>query len=117
MPVPAPPKTPARPLARRALLAAAALPWAAARAEAAYPDHPVTLVAPFSAGGAADPLAAAHQAHGIAILTEWDEFKWIDPTEVAAAMPGRHVVDGRNILDRAQWQRNGFHVASTGRSS
>ena len=43
---------------RRGLLAA--LPWLAvpaARAEAAYPDHAITLVVPFSAGGAAD-LAA-----------------------------------------------------------
>jgi hypothetical protein len=30
-------------------------------------------------------------------------------------MTGRHVVDGRNLLDRAQWHRDGFHVASTGR--
>jgi UDPglucose 6-dehydrogenase len=62
-------------------------------------------------------VGATSGATVLAVLTEWDEFKWIDPTEVAAAMPGRHVVDGRNILDRAQWQRNGFHVASTGRSS
>ncbi len=60
-------------------------------------------------------VAATTGATVLAVLTEWDEFKWVDPAEVAAAMPGRHVVDGRNILDRAQWQRNGFHVASTGR--
>lgn len=60
-------------------------------------------------------VAATTGATVLAVLTEWDEFKWVDPAEVAAAMPGRQVVDGRNILDRAQWQRNGFHVASTGR--
>lgn len=60
-------------------------------------------------------MAATRGAAVLAVLTEWDEFKWIDPAEVATGMTGRHVVDGRNVLDRAHWHREGFHVASTGR--
>jgi tripartite-type tricarboxylate transporter receptor subunit TctC len=48
-----------RRLHRRALLATLPLLAGAARAQTAYPDRPITLVAPFSAGGAADLAARA----------------------------------------------------------
>ena len=43
--------------ANRSALLAGALAFVAGAACAAYPDRPVTLVAPYSAGGAADVLA------------------------------------------------------------
>jgi UDPglucose 6-dehydrogenase len=51
----------------------------------------------------------------LAVLTEWDDFKWVDAAKVSAVMTGRQIVDGRNLLDRSHWQRGGFHVAGTGR--
>lgn len=61
------------------------------------------------------PLDACRGADVLAILTEWDQFKWIDPSEVARAMTGRHVVDARNVLDRSVWKRAGFSYEGIGR--
>lgn len=61
------------------------------------------------------PVEACFQADALAVLTEWDEFKWIDPIEVAKVMTGRHIVDGRNILDRSEWRKAGFDYEGIGR--
>jgi UDPglucose 6-dehydrogenase len=62
-----------------------------------------------------DPYAACEGASALAVLTEWDEFKWLEPVKVAGLLAGRGVVDGRNILDRADWQRAGFDYQGIGR--
>lgn len=62
----------------------------------------------------ASPVEACASADVLAILTEWDDFKWIDPHDVARTMPGRHVVDGRNILDRMEWVKAGFEYEGIG---
>lgn len=65
-----------------------------------------------------DSYAAAHGAHAIAVLTEWDEFKKIDADKVFQGMQRpAFVFDGRNILDRANLVRHGFEVHSIGRSA
>lgn len=64
---------------------------------------------------ASDPVDAALGADVLAVLTEWDDFRWIEPATVATAMAGRHVVDGRNLLDRNDWERTGFTYEGIGR--
>ncbi|CAN5594254.1 UDP-glucose/GDP-mannose dehydrogenase family protein [soil metagenome] len=64
---------------------------------------------------AADALAATAGADVLTVLTEWDDFRWIAATEVAATMKGRQVVDGRNLLDRTAWQHAGFTHVGIGR--
>jgi UDPglucose 6-dehydrogenase len=49
------------------------------------------------------------------VLTEWDEFRWQDPAELAATMTTPSVVDARNLLDRARWERHGFVHRGIGR--
>ena len=45
---------------------------------------------------------AADQAHGVAVLTEWDEFKDVDFPRVYEGMfKPAFLFDGRNILDHA----------------
>lgn len=61
------------------------------------------------------PLAACDGADVLAVLTEWDEFKWVEPQDVAAVMKGRHIVDARNVLDRSQWRKSGFAYEGIGR--
>ncbi|HUA74548.1 MAG TPA: UDP-glucose/GDP-mannose dehydrogenase family protein [Solirubrobacteraceae bacterium] len=48
---------------------------------------------------AGSPLEAAKGADAVVLVTEWPEFLELDWSEVAAAMAGRLVIDGRNALD------------------
>ena len=52
----------------------------------------------------------------LAVLTEWDEFRWLDIDKVADLMASRNVVDARNLLDRAALVRRGFEYRGIGRS-
>jgi UDPglucose 6-dehydrogenase len=63
-----------------------------------------------------DCYAAAHQAHAIAVLTEWDEFKQLDYTKIIASMHRpAFLFDGRNILDRQALADLGFEVHGIGK--
>ena len=62
-----------------------------------------------------DAVAATSGADVLAVLTEWDDFRWIEPADVAAVMRGREIVDGRNLLERAAWVRAGFTHTGIGR--
>ncbi len=62
-----------------------------------------------------DAYAAADGADVLTVLTEWDDFRWVDPKLVAAKMPGRVVIDGRNLLERAAWHHAGFTHLGIGR--
>ena len=62
-----------------------------------------------------DPYAAVEGAEVLAVLTEWDEFKWLDFDKVAESMTAKRVVDGRNLLDRSPLNRRGFQVDGIGR--
>ncbi|MCX6519259.1 MAG: UDP-glucose/GDP-mannose dehydrogenase family protein [Actinobacteria bacterium] len=63
----------------------------------------------------ADAYDATKDADVLTVLTEWDDFRWLDPKVVAANMPGRTVVDGRNLLERAAWNHAGFTHLGIGR--
>jgi UDPglucose 6-dehydrogenase len=63
----------------------------------------------------ADPYAACEDADVLVVLTEWDEFRWLDLDKVAAAMKGRAIVDSRNVLDRSAVARRGFNYQGIGR--
>ena len=62
-----------------------------------------------------EAISATAGADVLAVLTEWDDFRWIVPADVAVVMNGRHVVDGRNLLDRSAWQHAGFTHVGIGR--
>jgi UDPglucose 6-dehydrogenase len=63
----------------------------------------------------ADAYDAAQGADAVVLLTEWDEFRWIDFERVAAAMRRAAIVDGRNLLDPAALRRRGFTYDAIGR--
>jgi UDPglucose 6-dehydrogenase len=65
---------------------------------------------------AADPYAATAGAEVLAVLTEWDEFKWLDFDKVGEAMAEKRVVDARNLIDRNGLHRRGFAYEGIGRS-
>ena len=81
-------------------------------------DPTVTVSNPAIPAGVAictDAIGATAGADVLTVLTEWDDFRWIAPADVAAAMTGRTVVDGRNLLDRSAWQHAGFTHVGIGR--
>lgn len=63
-----------------------------------------------------DPYEACKQAHAIAILTEWDEFKNYDWQKIYNNMiKPAFVFDGRNILDKQKLEQIGFRYFGIGR--
>jgi UDPglucose 6-dehydrogenase len=62
-----------------------------------------------------DAYAASRGAVVTVVLTEWDEFRWLDFTKVRDAMAEPVVVDARNLLDPAQLRRIGFEYTGIGR--
>jgi UDPglucose 6-dehydrogenase len=58
---------------------------------------------------------ATAKADVLAVLTEWDEFKWVSPSTVAISMSGKEIIDARNLLDRKDWERSGFTYQGIGR--
>ena len=63
----------------------------------------------------ASPLEACAGADVIAVLTEWDDFRWVSPAEAADAVRTKQIVDARNLLDRSEWRRAGFEYQGIGR--
>ena len=64
---------------------------------------------------ATDAYEACEGAVVLAILTEWDQFRWLDYTRVVKAMAEPKVVDARNLLDPAAMRRLGFTYQGVGR--
>ncbi|CAB5019525.1 MAG: nucleotide sugar dehydrogenase [Actinobacteria bacterium] len=62
-----------------------------------------------------DAYSACEGAAVAVVLTEWDEFKWLDLDKLAGCMEHRTVVDARNILDRGALNRRGFAYSGIGR--
>lgn len=63
-----------------------------------------------------NPYEAMHNAHAIAVLTEWDEFKSYDWNLVYKNMlKPAFLFDGRNVLDRKMLEDIGFGVFCIGK--
>lgn len=63
-----------------------------------------------------DPYEALNEAHGIAVLTEWEEFTTYDWQRIYNHMQKpAFVFDGRNVLDREALEKIGFEVYTIGR--
>ena len=77
-------------------------------AEQARPLMPQVEFAP-------DAQAAAKGADAVVIVTEWDEFRALDLSELAAVMRGKVLVDLRNVYDRADATRAGLTYHGIGR--
>ena len=63
-----------------------------------------------------DAYEATKGAHGICVLTEWDEFRKLDFQRIYDQMQKpAFVFDGRNVLDAQQLRGIGFIVYSIGK--
>ena len=63
------------------------------------------------------PYDAATGADAVALITEWNEFKFLDLERLRAAMRRPVVFDGRNIWEPERMRRLGFEYHSIGRKS
>ncbi|NSC22074.1 UDP-glucose/GDP-mannose dehydrogenase family protein [Streptomyces albus subsp. chlorinus] len=48
-------------------------------------------------------------------LTEWSEFRELDPAALGEVAATRHILDGRNTLDPALWRKAGWTFRALGR--
>jgi UDPglucose 6-dehydrogenase len=62
-----------------------------------------------------DPYAACENADVLLVLTEWEEFRWLDFDKAGSALAKRRVLDARNLLDREALRRRGFEYQGIGR--
>jgi UDPglucose 6-dehydrogenase len=51
----------------------------------------------------------------VMLLTEWQEFRSMDPEVIGNKVRKRNVVDGRNVLDPVEWRGAGWIYRSLGR--
>jgi UDPglucose 6-dehydrogenase len=49
-------------------------------------------------------------------LTEWKEYRQIDPAAIASLVKSKIIIDGRNMLDRALWRSAGWKFHALGRT-
>jgi UDPglucose 6-dehydrogenase len=62
-----------------------------------------------------DPYEASAGSDVVALLTEWEELRWLDFDRVRTAMRRPAIVDARNLLDPAAMRRRGFEYGGVGR--
>lgn len=66
-------------------------------------------------GFATDTADALHLADVVVLVTEWDEYRNLDPVEVSKLARGRVIIDGRNVLDANLWAAAGWTYRGMGR--
>jgi UDPglucose 6-dehydrogenase len=62
-----------------------------------------------------DAYAATENANVLAVLTEWEEFRYLDMAKVRSLMAVPTIVDARNLLDPVAVRRLGFTYDGIGR--
>jgi UDPglucose 6-dehydrogenase len=60
-------------------------------------------------------MEAADRAHVVLHLTEWAEFRQMDPEALGEVVTCRRMVDGRNVLDPETWRAAGWTYRALGR--
>jgi UDPglucose 6-dehydrogenase len=63
----------------------------------------------------ASALEACDSADIVLHLTEWPEFREIDPSELATVVARPRILDGRNVLDPVRWRAAGWDYQAMGR--
>ncbi|HZQ26814.1 MAG TPA: UDP-glucose/GDP-mannose dehydrogenase family protein [Acidimicrobiales bacterium] len=77
---------------------------------------PAARTAPAGVELVDDPYAACEDATVLVVLTEWDEFRWLDLAKVFGLMAEPRIVDARNLLEPAAVRRRGFQYDCLGRA-
>ena len=54
------------------------------------------------------------EADAIVLLTEWQEFKEIDPKKISDLLNQKIIIDSRNLLQKNKWEKAGFVFIGNG---
>jgi UDPglucose 6-dehydrogenase len=60
-------------------------------------------------------MEAAAGADVVVLITEWPEFRELDPTALGEVVAAKRIIDGRNVLDPIEWRRAGWSYRGLGR--
>ena len=86
-------------------LVSATDPEAIANARAKHPQlHFVTAVED-----------AVRDAEIVVLLTEWTQYRALRPADIESLVSGKRIIDGRNVLDAAEWKAAGWDYRGMGR--
>ncbi len=66
-------------------------------------------------GYADSAVEACRGAHLVLHVTEWQEFREMDPAVLSAVVDERRIIDARNALDPGRWRGAGWSYRSLGR--
>jgi UDPglucose 6-dehydrogenase len=77
--------------------------------------HNARKILPTVVEYADSPYGAAAGADAVALVTEWNEFKFLDLERLRSAMRRPVIFDGRNLWDPERMRRLGFAYHSIGR--
>jgi UDPglucose 6-dehydrogenase len=58
---------------------------------------------------------ALRDADLVVLVTEWREYRALDPVHTAELVRGRRIIDARNVLDPAAWRAAGWEYRAIGR--
>jgi UDPglucose 6-dehydrogenase len=61
------------------------------------------------------PEEAAERADAVLVLTEWKQYRELDPVAFGEVVAQKRVLDGRNALDREAWLAAGWTYRALGR--
>ena len=61
------------------------------------------------------PEDAAERADAVLLLTEWKQYRELDPVRFGRVVAQKRVLDGRNALDRERWEAAGWSYRALGR--
>ncbi|MGP9032439.1 UDP-glucose dehydrogenase family protein [Glutamicibacter mysorens] len=57
---------------------------------------------------------AAQKADLTLVLTEWNEFREMNPSDLADVVASKQLIDGRNVLDRPEWRKQDWTITGPG---
>lgn len=64
---------------------------------------------------ASTPEEAVEGADAVLLLTEWTQYRELDPDTFGERMQHKRIIDGRNVLDPEQWRGAGWVYRALGR--
>lgn len=58
---------------------------------------------------------ALERAHVVVLLTEWPQYRALDPVALGEKVSSKYLIDGRNVLDAAAWRAAGWTYRGMGK--